>query len=155
MALPLHPRRHAICAALCPEAQSFLSSATSFASKRMADTITPTANFRPVYVGLSRGSWLFPSGPRQIFFGENLGTLFVQGVNDVVCWAFRLRCGRGAEAISARVHECASQEKSCASAQSHTWPEALRRICRCPFLDGSWPSRLKVCEEGGRAPQRG
>src|SRR5262249_53539142 len=45
-ALRLHPRRRAICSALCPRAQSFLSSATSSASQLMADTITQTANCR-------------------------------------------------------------------------------------------------------------
>jgi DNA-binding transcriptional LysR family regulator len=38
-ALRLHPRRRAICAALCPTAQGFLRSATSFASQLMGDTI--------------------------------------------------------------------------------------------------------------------
>src|SRR3954463_3954169 len=42
-ALRLHPRRPAICAALCPADQSFLRSAMSFASQPMADTIAPTA----------------------------------------------------------------------------------------------------------------
>lgn len=36
-ALRLYPRRRAICAALCPAAQSLLSSATSFASQPMGD----------------------------------------------------------------------------------------------------------------------
>ena len=38
-ALRLHPRRRAICAALCPIDQSSLSSATSFASQLMEGTI--------------------------------------------------------------------------------------------------------------------
>src|SRR5712671_3378563 len=38
-ALRLNPRRCAICAALCPTAQSFLSSATSFVSQLMEHTI--------------------------------------------------------------------------------------------------------------------
>src|SRR5258705_12410508 len=45
-ALRLHPRRRAICAALCPTAQSFLSSATSSVSQPMGDAYTPTANYR-------------------------------------------------------------------------------------------------------------
>src|SRR3954470_12144819 len=36
-ALRLHPRRRAICAALCPADQSLLSSATSFASQPIRD----------------------------------------------------------------------------------------------------------------------
>ncbi|MDA9527538.1 hypothetical protein ACM42_03625 [Bradyrhizobium sp. CCBAU 25338] len=42
-ALRLHPRRRAICAALCPANQSLLRSAMSFASQLMRDIIAPTA----------------------------------------------------------------------------------------------------------------
>src|SRR5437868_6345347 len=41
-----NPRRHAIRAALCPTAQSFLSSATSSASQLIRDAYTPTYNYR-------------------------------------------------------------------------------------------------------------
>ena len=36
-----------------------------------------------------------------------------------------------------------SGKESRQRSERHTWPEALRRICRCPFLDGAWPSHLK------------
>src|SRR5207253_10854660 len=49
-ALRLYPRRRAICAALCPTDQSFLSSVTSFVSQLMGDTYTPTANYKLVGV---------------------------------------------------------------------------------------------------------
>ena len=42
-ALRLWPRRPAICAALCPEVQSFLSSAKSSAAQFMGDAYTLTA----------------------------------------------------------------------------------------------------------------
>ena len=48
-ALRLYPRRRAICAALRPTAQSFLSSATSSASQLMGDIYTPTPDCRLVY----------------------------------------------------------------------------------------------------------
>src|SRR5258708_20595494 len=44
-ALRLHPRRRAICAALCPTAQSFLSSATSFRIPTHGRYYTPPANY--------------------------------------------------------------------------------------------------------------
>ena len=47
-ALRLYPRRCAICAALCPAAQSFFSSAISFTSQLMANTYTPVTDYRLV-----------------------------------------------------------------------------------------------------------
>jgi hypothetical protein len=65
-ALRLYPRRRAICAPLCPTAQSFLSSATSSASQLMGDTYTPTGNYRLACVahGASPSDDLVVNAPR-------------------------------------------------------------------------------------------
>ena len=54
-ALRLCPRRLAICAALCPEAQSFLSNAKSSAPQFMKDTYTSNAACRLV---VQKSCWL-------------------------------------------------------------------------------------------------
>src|SRR5712675_3098061 len=79
-ALRLYPRRRAICAALRPTAQSFLSSATSSASQLMGDVYTPIADNRlvdsragepkaPGNAGRTTGNKLFCSclGRDQLF----------------------------------------------------------------------------------------
>src|SRR5262252_1604768 len=55
-ALRLHPRRRAICAALCPWTQSFLSSATSFASQLMGDIVRQLPSTFLVFVRLAYDS---------------------------------------------------------------------------------------------------
>ena len=69
-ALRLHPRRRAICAALIPVAQSCSSSATSFVSQPMSDTITSTAKYRLVPFRLA-----YSGGCRHGPFSSCLGVM--------------------------------------------------------------------------------